>query len=129
MLVRYHSRSPQYRERVWLVPNTVLYISIFVSASRNCRPENVRVLTIVVSELEFRNVQQHVFGAHLVKCAHHTAFEDRPEAFDGLSVNRAEYSHDANQDCPALDLLPASQSDPTENPHASPMVRCFRPAV
>src|SRR5260370_13095162 len=61
-----------------------------LSASFNCRPEDVRVLTIIVAELEFSDIQRHVFGAHLVKRAHHAALEDRPEALNRLGMNRAD---------------------------------------
>jgi hypothetical protein len=56
----------------------------------NSRSENVRIFPIVVAELKLRNVQRHVFGAHFVERAHHAALEDRPEAFDCLSVNRTD---------------------------------------
>ncbi len=49
--------------------------------------EDFRIVAVVVSELKFRNVQRHIFGAHFVECADHTALEDRPEAFDGLSMD------------------------------------------
>src|SRR5260221_11886612 len=61
-----------------------------LSASFNCRLEDVRVLTIIVAELEFSDIQRHVFGAHLVKRAHHAALEDRPEALNRLGMNRAD---------------------------------------
>src|ERR1700730_13957835 len=61
---------------------------VLALASADCRSEDVRILTIVVAELKLRNVQRHVFGAHFVERAHHAALEDRPEAFDCLSVNR-----------------------------------------
>jgi hypothetical protein len=54
----------------------------------NCRSENVRVVPIVVAELKFRDIQRHIFGAHLVECANHTAFENRPKALDCIRVNR-----------------------------------------
>jgi len=34
-----------------------------------------------------RHIERHIFAAHFVECADNTAFEDRPEAFDGLSMD------------------------------------------
>jgi hypothetical protein len=59
-------------------------------ASRNRRSKDVRILSIVVAELKFRDIQRHVFGTHLVECAHHTALEDRPKALNRLCVNRTD---------------------------------------
>ena len=61
-----------------------------LSASPDRRSENVRVLPIVISELELGNVQRHIFAAHFVEGADHATLEDRPETLDGLSVNRAD---------------------------------------
>jgi len=58
-------------------------------ASRDRRSENIRILPVIVSELEFRDVQGHIFAAHFVERADYAALEDRPEAFDGLCVDRA----------------------------------------
>jgi hypothetical protein len=57
------------------------------SASPNSRSEDVGVLPVVITELEFGDIQRHIFAAHFVECADNTALEDRPEAFDGLSVD------------------------------------------
>jgi hypothetical protein len=53
------------------------------------RSENVHVFPVVISELELRNIERHIFAAHFVERADYTALEDRPKAFDGLSVNCA----------------------------------------
>ncbi len=58
--------------------------------SFNCLAEDVRVLPIIVAKLELGNIERHVFPAHFAECADHAALEDRPEAFDGLSVNCAD---------------------------------------
>jgi hypothetical protein len=55
----------------------------------DCRSENVRVPPVVVAELEFGDIERHIFAAHFVECTDHTALKDRPEAFDGLSVDCA----------------------------------------
>src|SRR5436190_11219510 len=60
-------------------------------AALNRRSENVRIFAVIVSELEFRDVQRHVFGAHLVECTHHAALEDRPEAFNGLGMDSTDH--------------------------------------
>jgi hypothetical protein len=54
------------------------------------RFEDVRVLSIVVTELELGNIQRHIFAAHFVERSDYAALEDRPEAFDGLSVDCAD---------------------------------------
>jgi hypothetical protein len=61
-------------------------------ASAACyrRPENIGVVAVIISELKLRDVQRHVLGADLVECADHAAFEDRPEAFNRVGVDRAD---------------------------------------
>src|SRR5262249_46810025 len=49
--------------------------------------ENIGVMPMVVAELKFRNVQRHVFGAHLVECADDAALEQRPETLNRVGVN------------------------------------------
>jgi hypothetical protein len=59
-------------------------------ASFDRRSENIRVLSIIVAELEFGDIERHIFPAHFVKRADDTSLEDRPEAFDGLRMNCAD---------------------------------------
>jgi hypothetical protein len=47
------------------------------SESFICRSENVRVSPIVISELELGNIERHIFAAHFVERADHSALEDR----------------------------------------------------
>jgi hypothetical protein len=54
------------------------------------RSENVRVPPIVIAELELGEIQRHIFAAHFMERADDTALEDRPETFNGLSVNCAD---------------------------------------
>jgi hypothetical protein len=61
-----------------------------ISASFDRRSEDVRVLPIIIAELEFGNVQRHIFSAHFVERADYAALENRPKAFDGLSVDSAD---------------------------------------
>jgi hypothetical protein len=53
------------------------------------RSEDIGVFSIVVAELKFCDVERQVLFAHFVECAHYAAFDQRPEAFDGLSMDRA----------------------------------------
>jgi hypothetical protein len=41
-------------------------------ASLNRRSEDVRVLPVIIAELEFGNIQRHIFPAHFVErdCPH-----------------------------------------------------------
>src|ERR1700731_788149 len=52
--------------------------------------ENVGIMPVIVAELEFRDVERHVFLADLVEAADDPALENRPEAFDGLSVDGSD---------------------------------------
>lgn len=60
-------------------------------ASASCygRTEDVGVLPVVVTKLELGNVGRKVFGGNLVIRSHDAALNQRPETFDGLSVDRA----------------------------------------
>ena len=59
------------------------------SATRYRRAEYVRVIAIVVTPFEFRDVQRQIFAADFVEAAHDTALQQRPKTIDSLSVNRA----------------------------------------
>jgi hypothetical protein len=61
-----------------------------VLTSFNRRSEDIRVHAVIISELEFGDIERHVFGAHLVERADYAALEDRPEALDCLGVDRAD---------------------------------------
>jgi len=58
-------------------------------ASFNSRSENVVVEAVVIFELAFRDVERQVLFADLVIRADNRPFEDRPEALNRLSMNRA----------------------------------------
>src|SRR3954454_2936079 len=58
--------------------------------STNCLAEDVLIRPVVVAELELGDVQREVLGADLVEGADNTAFEDRPKAFNGVGVDRAD---------------------------------------
>src|SRR5277367_2349974 len=53
-------------------------------------PEYVGVISVIVSELEFSDVQMQILFADLMEGANDAALQDRPEAFDGLRVNSAD---------------------------------------
>jgi hypothetical protein len=57
-------------------------------ASAACyrRSEDILVVTVVIPEFKICDVQRHVFFADLMECTDNATFENRPEAFDGLSV-------------------------------------------
>jgi hypothetical protein len=56
-------------------------------APLNRRPEDIRVFAVVVPELKLSDVQMQIFFADLVVRANDATLQDRPEAFDGLSVD------------------------------------------
>jgi hypothetical protein len=60
-------------------------------ASAACyrRSEDVVVVPIIVAELKFSDVERHVLFADFVERTNHAAFEDRPEAFNRVCVDRA----------------------------------------
>jgi len=59
-------------------------------ASPNRRSEDVRILSVVVAELKFRDIERHIFATDLVETADDAALKDRPEALDCLGVNSAD---------------------------------------
>jgi hypothetical protein len=61
-----------------------------ILASRDRRSEDVRILSVVVAELKFGNIERHVLAADLVECADNAALEDRPKAFNRVRVNRTD---------------------------------------
>jgi hypothetical protein len=58
-------------------------------ASAYRRSEHAGIKTIIVSKLKLRNVQRHIFGAHLAERTDYATFEDRPETFNRIGVNSA----------------------------------------
>src|SRR5579863_5548334 len=61
-----------------------------LSAVLNRLSKNIGILPIVIPELKFRNVQGKVFPADLMIGANHAALHERPEAFDGVGVDRSD---------------------------------------
>ena len=58
-----------------------------ISASFDRSPENVRVRAIVISELEFRDVERQIFATDFVEGPDHTAFDDAPKSFNRVRMN------------------------------------------
>jgi hypothetical protein len=58
--------------------------------STNRRTEDVVVLPIIVPELKRHNIQRKVLGRDLMKVADDATLDQRPEAFDRLSVDCAD---------------------------------------
>ena len=59
------------------------------SAPTNRCSKNICVHAVVIAELELRDVQREIFAADLMERAHDAAFEDAPEVFNRLRVDRA----------------------------------------
>jgi hypothetical protein len=66
--------------------------ALWIDASATCygRAEDVDVLPVIVPELEFGDIQGHIFPADLVERADDAALEDRPEALNRVRMNRAD---------------------------------------
>ena len=69
---------------------TLLLPAIFNLASLDRRSEDIGVLPVVVTELKYRDIERQIFLADLVEASHDAALHERPEAFDGLSMDRAD---------------------------------------
>jgi hypothetical protein len=59
------------------------------SASCQDRLEDVRILTVVMPELELREIERQVFLAYVMERAHDAALQERPEGIDILGMNLA----------------------------------------
>jgi hypothetical protein len=60
-----------------------------ISAPLYRRAEYIRVVPVVIAELEFSDVQMQIFLADLMECPDDSALEDGPEAFNCIGVNCA----------------------------------------
>lgn len=61
-----------------------------ISASFDRFSEDIRVLAVVIAELEFRDVEREIFGADFVERADDTALDEGPEALNRVRVNRSD---------------------------------------
>ncbi len=80
----------------WLTPIGILVGGLLIILGSYLTPldrrsENVRIHTVIIAELKFRDIERHIFGAHLVERADHAAFEDRPESFNRVGMDRADH--------------------------------------
>ena len=57
--------------------------------ARNCRPEDIGVVAVVIPELEFGDVQRQIFAADLMEASHNAALQQRPENINRLSMHNA----------------------------------------
>jgi hypothetical protein len=62
-----------------------------ISTSPYCRFEDIGVLSVVVPELKFRDVEREIFAAHLMEAPDNAALEDAPEAFNRVGVDCADH--------------------------------------
>ncbi len=54
------------------------------------RPEDIRIVPIVIAELELSHIERKIFGGNLVVGADNAAFQNGPEAFNGRGMNGAD---------------------------------------
>lgn len=64
--------------------------SDLVSAACYRRIKHVGIEAVVVPELKLRDVERHIFGAHLVERTNDAPLEDAPEAFNRIRMHRAD---------------------------------------
>src|SRR3984893_13562142 len=76
--------------RVGVPATAILSIGDAKSASSNRRSEDVRILAIIVAELEFGDIERKVLFADLVEGADATAFNQRPKALNRIRVDSAD---------------------------------------
>ena len=73
----------QHIESRRLLPRSAQAKNIFgLLASRNRRSEDVRIFSIVVAELKFRDAKRQIFAADFVEASHDAALNQRPKAFN-----------------------------------------------
>ena len=60
-------------------------IVVLTSAYRSAK--NVGIHPVIVTKLGFHHIERQVSAAHLMKGAHDSVFDDRPESFNGVRVN------------------------------------------
>jgi hypothetical protein len=75
------------------------------SIDRRCK--DVRVLSIIISELKLGDIERHIFAAHFVERADHAALENRP---DGLITGIFEYSPGVSDRLAFTEIISLSHS-------------------
>lgn len=64
------------------------YGSFCGSAPRYIDSEDVRIVPVVVAELELGDVEWEILCTHFVEGSHDAAFDEAPEAVNGLGMDR-----------------------------------------
>jgi hypothetical protein len=57
--------------------------------ARNSRSEDIGIEAVVVAELKFRDVKEHIFFADLMERADNATLHERPEALNRVGMHRA----------------------------------------
>lgn len=60
-----------------------------VSATRYRRAEYISIAAVVVAPFKLCNIQRQIFTTNFVEAAHDATLQQRPEAIDRLSMDRA----------------------------------------
>lgn len=74
-----------------MTQQTKLSAKVFYLTCPYRRPENIRILPIVIAKLELSDVERQVLGTDLMERSHDPALHQRPEAFDGVGVDRTDH--------------------------------------
>ena len=101
--LRYALRYGIYQTRNWqqnvvafssfiLLFSVAVQAAIFLlnSTASDCDAEDIRIFSVVIPELELGDIQMRIFFADLMESPDNAALQDRPEAFDGLRVDRTD---------------------------------------
>src|SRR5579863_3504026 len=72
-----------------LTPIKPLCAMLSSTSAYRC-PENVRILAVIIAELELRNIERQILFADLMERADHAALNQRPEALNRVGVNCAD---------------------------------------
>src|SRR5260370_12608609 len=80
-----------WRRRTLVLPASLRKVALEAfSAFLNRRPEDIHVQSVVIAELELRDIERQILFADLVERPDHAALDERPETLDRLSVDRAD---------------------------------------
>lgn len=70
-------------------PASASHGAFCISAQCYRSAEDVGIATVVIAPFKLSNVQRKIFSANLMVAAHDTAFQERPEAINGLGMYNA----------------------------------------
>ena len=85
-----HYQRPEIGVPLHILAYILMIASVPLLTAPHRLSEDVRVVPVVVPELELGNVERQVLRAHLMERADHAALEDRPEAFNRVGMDRAD---------------------------------------